>query len=136
MEVNSELDIRARSTAHWPATKLWRGNVRRHSGSVLARVLRIGAVGCVLTGAGVLPARVAAQVSSAEEAQGYINEHADIEDMVMVPMRDGVRLYHVILFPKGQPRQNMPTVLIRIPYWIDAHHLSFPQFVASFLAHG
>ncbi len=110
--------------------------MRRHYGSLLARVLRIGAVGCVLTGAGALPARVSAQVSPADQAQAYINEHADVEDMVMVPMRDGVRLYHLILFPKGQPRQNLPTVLIRIPYWIDAHHLSFAQYIQSFLAHG
>jgi putative CocE/NonD family hydrolase len=110
--------------------------VRRHCRSLLAPVLRIGAAGCVLAGAGALPTRVSAQVSTADEAQAYINAHADTEDMVMVPMRDGVRLYHLLLFPKGQPRQNMPTVLIRIPYWIDAHHLVFSQFVQSFLQHG
>ena len=53
----------------------------------------------------------------------YINSHADREDMVMVPMRDSVRLYHLILFPKDHPRQNLPTVLIRIPYLIDPTHL-------------
>ena len=61
----------------------------------------MGAVGSVLAGSLALPARVPAQVSVAEEAQAYIDSHADIEDMVMVPMRDGVRLYHLILFPKG-----------------------------------
>jgi putative CocE/NonD family hydrolase len=75
------------------------------------------------------------QVSQNDEAQAWINGHADIEDMVMVPMRDGVRLYHLILFPKGKPRQHLPTVIIRTPYLIDAHHLSFAPFVASFLAH-
>jgi putative CocE/NonD family hydrolase len=90
----------------------------------------------VLAGAGTLPVRASAQVSQADEAQAYINEHADTEDMVMVPMRDGVRLYHLILFPKGQARQNLPTVLIRIPYWIDARHLAFAQFIQSFLSHG
>ena len=107
----------------------------RHRTSLLARVLRIGALGCALAGSSVLPARVVAQVSQNDEAQAYVNSHADIEDMVMVPMRDGVRLYHLILFPKGKPRQNLPTVIIRTPYLIDARHLSFAPFVASFLAH-
>ncbi len=107
-----------------------------HRDSRLARALRLGAVGSALAGSLALPARVTAQVPVAEEAQAYIDSHADVEDMVMVPMRDGVRLYHLILFPKGAPRQNMPTVIIRTPYLIDVHHLSFSPFVASFLAHG
>jgi putative CocE/NonD family hydrolase len=107
----------------------------RHGKSLLAPVLRIGALVCALTGSSLFPARVSAQVSQNDVAQAYINAHADIEDMVMVPMRDGVRLYHIIFFPKGKPRQNLPTVIIRIPYLIDALHLSFAPFVASFLAH-
>ena len=86
-----------------------------HCESRLARILRIGTVGCLLAGSSALPARMSAQASETEEAQAYINSHADIEDMVMVPMRDSVRLYHLILFPKGQPRQNLPTVMIRSP---------------------
>src|ERR1700676_4609016 len=46
-----------------------------------------------------------------EDAVAYINAHSDKEDMVMIPMRDGVRLYSLIVFPKGQARQNLPTVL-------------------------
>jgi predicted acyl esterase len=101
-------------------------------------MLRIGTVGCVLAGSIALPARAPAQSLAAQEAQAYIDSHAEIEDMVMVPMRDSVRLYHLILFPKGEPRQNMPTVMIRIPYLIDAHHMGdlFGPFVASFLKHG
>jgi len=111
--------------------------VSRSNVALLARVLRISAVGCVLAGSSALPARGWAQASREEdEAQAYINTHADIEDMVMVPMRDGVRLYHLILFPKGQPRQNLPTVLIRSPYLIEATHLDFAQFIRSFLEHG
>ena len=49
-----------------------------------------------------------------DDALAYINTHSDKEDMVMIPMRDGVRLYSLIIFPKGQARQNLPTVLIRI----------------------
>ncbi len=104
--------------------------------SRFARTVLTGTIGCVLAGWVALPARVRAQVPVAEEAQAYIDSHADVEDMVMVPMRDGVKLYHVILFPKGAPRQNMPTVMIRTPYLIDVQHLSFSPFVASFLAHG
>jgi len=109
--------------------------VSRHGKSLLDRVLRIGLLGCALAGSSVLPLRAFAQVSENDQAQAYINGHADIEDMVMVPMRDGVRLYHLILFPKGKPRQNLPTVIIRTPYLIDARHLGFAPFVASFLAH-
>jgi uncharacterized protein len=101
-------------------------------------MLRIGTVGCVLAGSLTLPARAPAQTLATQEAQAYIDSHADIEDMVMVPMRDGVRLYHMILFPKGAQRQNLPTVIVRIPYLIDAHHMGdlFGPFVASFLKNG
>jgi uncharacterized protein len=101
-------------------------------------MLRIGTVGCVLAGSLTLPARALAQSLATQEAQAYIDSHADIEDMVMVPMRDGVKLYHMILFPKGEQRQNMPTALVRIPYLIDAHHMGdlFAPFVASFLKNG
>ena len=107
----------------------------RHGVSLLDRVLRIGVLGCALACASLSPARLFAQVSQNDEAQAYINSHADIEDMVMVPMRDGVRLYHLVLYPKGKPRQNLPSVIIRTPYLIDARHMSFAPFVASFLAH-
>ena len=107
----------------------------RHGKSLLDRVLRIGLLGSALAGSSILPLCAFAQISQNDQAQAYINSHADIEDMVMVPMRDGVRLYHLILFPKGKPRQNLPTVIIRTPYLIDARHLSFAPFVASFLAH-
>ena len=106
--------------------------------SQVAQFLRVGTVGCVLAGSIALPARAPGQVPAVDEAQAYIDSHADIEDMVMVPMRDSVRLYHLILFPKGEQRQNLPTVLIRIPYLIDPHHMDdlFGPFVASFLKHG
>jgi putative CocE/NonD family hydrolase len=112
--------------------------VSRHCGWYVPRLLRTAIVGCLLTAASAVPSRAHAQALAAEEAQAYIDAHADVEDMVMVPMRDGVRLYHLILFPKGQPRQNLPTVMIRIPYLIDVHHFGdfFGPFVASFLQHG
>lgn len=67
----------------------------RHGKSLLDRVLPIGLLGCALAVSSVLPLRASAQVSQNDQAQAYINSHADIEDMVMVPMRDGVRLYHL-----------------------------------------
>src|ERR1700719_2705893 len=69
------------------------------------------------------------------DAIAYINAHADKDDMVMMPMRDGVHLYGLVLFPKGQPRKNLPTVLIRTPYLIVADQLTFPRYVRSFLDH-
>ncbi len=69
-------------------------------------------------------------------AVAYIADHADREDMVMMPMRDGVRLYALILFPKGQPRQNLPAVLLRNPYLTETMVDSFAEYVASFLANG
>ena len=71
-------------------------------------------------------------------ALAYVRDHADRENDVMMPMRDGVRLSADILFPKGQPRKNLPTVLIRKPYLTDAM-IDWPehtQYLASFLANG
>ena len=69
-----------------------------------------------LTVAGAHPLAAQSIDQRHAEALAYIAAHADSEDMTMVPMRDGIRLYSLLLFPKGQPRQNMPTVLIRDPY--------------------
>lgn len=69
-------------------------------------------------------------------AAAYIDEHSEREDMLMMPMRDGVRLYTLILFPKGIPRQNLPTVLFRHPYANEGMPYSFGVYVASLLANG
>ncbi len=74
-----------------------------------------------MTGAGARPAcaaQPAAQTIAQRhaEALAYLAAHADSEDMTMIPMRDGVRLYSLVLFPRGQPRQNLPAVLLRNPY--------------------
>lgn len=67
-------------------------------------------------------------------AMDYIAKHADSEDMVMMQMRDGVRLYALILFPKDRPRTHLPTVLIRTPYnWSERY---FSPYVQSFLENG
>jgi uncharacterized protein len=69
-------------------------------------------------------------------AVSYIATHADSEDMVMMPMRDGVRLYALILFPKGQPRHAMPAVLFRNPYLTSGMVEGFADYVASLLQNG
>src|SRR5947209_5489287 len=65
-----------------------------------------------------LPLRLHAQDYAARTAAAvaYIASHADREEQVMMPMRDGVRLSALILFPKDQQRRNLPTVLFRNPY--------------------
>jgi len=69
-------------------------------------------------------------------ALAYIAAHADSEDMIMTPMRDGVRLYSLILFPKGQPREHLPAILIRNPYLTSGMVQGFAEYVASLLQHG
>jgi uncharacterized protein len=70
------------------------------------------------------------------EALAYLAAHADSEDMTMIPMRDGVRLYSLVLFPRGQPRQNLPAVLLRNPYLTKGMVSGFAEYVASLLQHG
>ncbi|MFN8573889.1 MAG: CocE/NonD family hydrolase [Gemmatimonadaceae bacterium] len=70
-------------------------------------------------------------------AADYIATHAVREDVVQLPMRDGVRLSASILFPKDRPRQNLPTVLIFFPYLIDgAIKGGWPIYIQSFLENG
>ena len=75
----------------------------------------------LITAIGVSVGRLRAQDNAARtaDALAYIAEHADREEKVMIPMRDGVRLSATILFPKDRPRQNLPTVLFRSPYLIE-----------------
>jgi putative CocE/NonD family hydrolase len=60
----------------------------------------------------------------------------------MMPMRDGVRLYALILFPKDKSRRNLPAVLIRNPYLVDPEMVRgfitslFAPYVQSFLENG
>src|SRR5579871_3908227 len=94
--------------------------------------------GVLLIGAGVSGRTAGAQSPQERHASAlaYIAQHADSEDMVMMPMRDGVRLYSLILFPKGQPRRNLPAVLLRNPYLTSGMINGFAEYVASLLAHG
>jgi predicted acyl esterase len=89
-----------------------------------------------VTGAGARPLAAQSNAQRHAEALAYIAAHADSEDMTMIPMRDGIRLYSLLLFPKGQPRQSMPTVLIRDPYLTKGWVAFFADYIASLLKHG
>ena len=71
------------------------------------------------------------------DALAYIAAHADREEKVMIPMRDGVRLSALIMFPKDRPRQNLPAVLFRSPYLIEPGEVHrFARYLRSFLENG
>ena len=70
------------------------------------------------------------------DAVAYIAAHADRDDMVMMPMRDGVRLYALILFPKDQPRHDLPAVVLRNPYLTEGMVNGFAEYAASLLKNG
>ena len=71
-------------------------------------------------------------------AVDYILTHADREDMIRVPMRDGIRLSATILFPHDRPRQHLPAVLIFIPYLTEGVIRGglFGPFIRSFIENG
>jgi len=51
-----------------------------------------------------------------EDLWAAINEIAIVEEMVMVPMRDGVRLATHIYRPKGSDGTPVPTIFVKTPY--------------------
>src|SRR5262245_66207107 len=69
-------------------------------------------------------------------AMAYIAAYADREEMMMIPVRDGIRLSSLILFPKGQPRQNLPTILVYNPYLTESMLMSYSEYAASALRNG
>ena len=100
--------------------------------SVLSIIAAIGVLPCVAKSEDAPP-----EIAIRHEiAVAYIAEHADREEMVMTPMRDGVRLSSLILFPKGRPRQNLPAVLFFNPYAHKSMIDNFAEYVASFLKNG
>ncbi len=85
------------------------------------------------------PARLFAQdyVARNAVALAYLEQHADREQKMMIPMRDGVRLSAVILFPKKIPRSNLPAVIFRTPYLIEPRSInSWAEYSQSFLKNG
>src|SRR5438045_3649195 len=49
----------------------------------------------------------------------YFATKVDQEEIVRIPMRDGIRLNGTLYFPRNLPRQNLPTVLWFFPYHIN-----------------
>jgi len=69
-------------------------------------------------------------------ALAYITSHADREEMVMIPMRDGLRLSALILFPKDRPRRDLPTILVYNPYLTESMIRSYAEYVQSAIRNG
>lgn len=103
------------------------------------RLPRIAAAAAALSATLALsPAAAHAQDIDARvtSAVAYIEQHADRDEQVMMPMRDGVRLNALILFPKDKPRTDLPAVLLRNPYLTEGMVKSFSLYIASLLENG
>jgi putative CocE/NonD family hydrolase len=75
--------------------------------------------------------------TAAAQAQAELNDwyaaNVDTEDMLRIPMRDGVRLSARIYFPKNSTRKDLPTILWFWPYNIGRSMTAENKF---FLEHG
>ncbi len=83
-----------------------------------ARCLPARIIGCV--GLIAIAAPTAAAQERPNPVAQYFATQVDREDMVRIPMRDGVRLNASLYFPKNRPRQNLPTILTFYPYLFNA----------------
>lgn len=68
------------------------------------------------------------------QALAYV-QAAETERMVGIPMRDGVELNSRIYFPPGS-RENLPTVLMRTPYFFPSREEGWAEEIATFLQNG
>ena len=76
-------------------------------------------------------------VSDAPHAAAeYLATQVDEEDMMRVPMRDGVRLNATLYFTKDKPRHNMPTVMIFNPYLTSSMAEGFGVVMERLLENG
>jgi putative CocE/NonD family hydrolase len=72
---------------------------------------------------------------SREEAKAF-TQTLEMEDMVEIPMRDGIVLNSRIYYPE-LPKENLPTILVRTPYHIpDGDFFWFSPEMATFLKNG
>ncbi len=76
------------------------------------------------------PSVVAGQAPANPVAQ-YFATQVDREDMVRIPMRDGIRLNGSLFFPKNRPRQNLPTILWFWPYLINPASAENQRFLEN-----
>ena len=104
------------------------------------RLPRIAAAAAAALFAALALSPAAARAQNIEarvtSAVAYIEQHADRDEQVMMPMRDGVRLNALILFPKDKPRTDLPAVLLRNPYLTEGMVKSFSLYIASLLENG
>ena len=65
--------------------------------------------------AGIVPA-TAGHVLAQESIWDEMHEIAVVDEMVLMPMRDGIRLTTTIYRPKGSDSKPVPTIFVRTPY--------------------
>ncbi len=69
---------------------------------------------------------LACPVYAQEDPYEALKEIAIIDEMVMMPMRDGVRLTTTIYRPKSSDSRPVPTIFVKTPYnmnpWRDGQH--------------
>ena len=74
------------------------------------------------------PAAVAPGVDEGPSLYEQLLEIAIVEEMVMMPMRDGIRLATNIYRPKTSETTPVPTIFVKTPYnmnmWRDGEHLT------------
>ncbi len=102
-------------------------------------MLRLGIVVALSLIPSATPTHLHTQDHAARTATalGYLADHADREEKMMIPMRDGVRLSAPILLPRGRPRQDLPTILFRSPHLIDPGEVNrFAVYLQSFIDNG
>lgn len=90
-----------------------RGGFRSRRGLVSAAAL------ASFLGGLFVPAVWAQATASRAAAAAYFATQVDREDMIRIPMRDGIHLNATLVFPKGKPRQSLPTILTFFPYLIN-----------------
>lgn len=98
----------------------------------------LAAIG-LLSWAGALRAQVRTPeyARRVDVAVAWLSTNTERQEKVMIPMRDGVRLSALILFPKGRPRTNLPTILYRSPYLLDPNETArFAEINRSFIENG
>lgn len=96
--------------------------------SGVANPLRLALTTVLLMVSGVTAAGLAAPLQAQENSYEALKEIAIIEELVMVPMRDGIGLATNIYRPKESETGPVPTIFVRTPYnmnmWRDGEHLT------------
>jgi putative CocE/NonD family hydrolase len=82
----------------------------------------------VIAGSALLASAVPQPLQAQENSYEALKEIAIIEELVMVPMRDGIGLATNIYRPKSSDGRPVPTIFVKTPYnmnmWRDGEHLT------------